>query len=153
MWNTTSNEKGIGLIEVCIALFLLAIGVLGLIAIQPSAWRQSARSDSLGRAVGILAQELQAMEVFIMNPNNTVDVVDVGGKKMKIYSPVTILPSDPSNPAATPKPGDLPFTVNTTAEELVVNSAYRVTVQVTWPGNTNGIRESMIVTRQESYNQ
>ena len=144
MWNLTLNKKGIGLIEVCIALFLLAIGVLGLIALQPTAWRQSGRSDNLGRAAGILAQEL-------MNPNNTVDVVDVGGKQMKIYDPAIVLPSgsDPTNPKA----GDLPFTVNTTAEELSGGAAYRVTVQVTWPGNANGIRESMIVTRQESYRQ
>jgi hypothetical protein len=151
MWNLTLNKKGIGLIEVCIALFLLAIGVLGLIALQPTAWRQSGRSDNLGRAAGILAQELQVMEAFIMNPNNTVDVVDVGGKQMKIYDPAIVLPSgsDPTNPKA----GDLPFTVNTTAEELSGGAAYRVTVQVTWPGNANGIRESMIVTRQESYRQ
>ena len=150
MWNFSSNEKGIGLIEVCIALFLLAIGVLGLIAMQPSAWRQSARSDSVGRAVGILAQELQAMEALIMNPNNVIDVVDVGGGvKKKIYAPQTVLPSG----QGTAKAGDLAFTVNTTAEELSVNTAYRVTVQVTWPGNANGIRESMIVTRQEAYRQ
>lgn len=151
MWNSHSNEKGISLIEVCIAMFLLAIGVLGLIAIQPSAWRQSGRSDNLGRATGILAQELQVMEAFLMNPNNTIDVVDVGGKQMKIYDSAIVLPSgsDPSNPKA----GDLSFTVNTTAEELSGGVAYRVTVQVTWPGNANGIQESMIVTRQEAYRQ
>ena len=149
MWNSNSNEKGIGLIEVCIALFLLASGVLGLIALQPSAWRQSARSDSLGRAVGILAQELQIMEAFIMNPNNTINV-DPGTKRL-VYPPLTVLPSG-SDPAS-PKAGDLAFTVNTRAEELTPNMAYRVTVQVAWPRNPNGIRESMLVIRQESYRQ
>ncbi len=151
MWKLNPNEKGIGLIEVCIALFLMAIGVLGLIAMQPSAWRQSARSDSLGRAAGILAQELQIMEALIMNPNNVIDVD--GTTKKKVYPSQTVLPSG-SDPAS-PKAGDLVFTVNTTAEELSPppNAAYRVSVQVTWPRNTNGIRESMLVIRQESYRQ
>ena len=68
MCNTTSNEKGISLVEVSIALFLLSLGVLSLISVQPSAWRLSGKSDYLGRASGILLAQLQATEAKIVNP-------------------------------------------------------------------------------------
>jgi type II secretory pathway component PulJ len=151
MLNSTSNEKGIGLIEVCIAMFLLAIGVLGLIALQPSAWRQSGRSDFLGRAAGIMAKELQEIEAVIMNENNTPTVgeadytVRASGQK-----------DDPNVPMLR---GDMRFNVHTETAKVanrfgvIDGRNYQIKVKVTWPGNANGIQESMIVTRQDAYQQ
>jgi Tfp pilus assembly protein PilV len=143
MWNLHGNEKGIGLIEVCIAMFLLAIGVLGLIALQPSAWRQSGRSDYLGRAAGIMAKELQEMEAVIMNQNNTPTVGQAD---------YTVRASGQAKDAPSIN-GDMTFNVQTTTALLPDGKNYQIMVKVTWPGNSNGIQESMIVTRQDGYKQ
>jgi Tfp pilus assembly protein PilV len=149
MWISISNEKGIGLIEVCIAMFLLAIGILGLIALQPSAWRQSGRSDYLGRAAGIMAKELQDMEAVIMNPNNTLT---------EGQADYTVRASGQAEDAPSIK-GDMTFNVHTETAEIPNSKGmkdgrnYQIKVKVTWPGNANGIQESMIVTRQDAYQQ
>ena len=138
MCASTLNRKGISLIEVCIALFLLGMGIFALISLQPSAWRLSGKSDSLGRASGILLAQLQAAEAKIMNPNIALPANDRS----------TVYPGG----QRTAKPGDMPFPVSTTITDLG-NNTWRVTVSVTWPGNATGIRQSMIVTRQPSFAQ
>jgi prepilin-type N-terminal cleavage/methylation domain-containing protein len=138
MFNTLSTKKGMTMIEVCIALFLLGIGILALISLQPSAWRLSGRSDYLGRASGILVAQLQAIEAQIMNPNNDLPT----GGNSTVYAS--------GQDAA--QPGDVAFTVGTTVTDLGNNTS-RVNVHVTWPGNATGIRESMIVVRQQSFSQ
>ncbi len=60
MFKCLANTRGISLIEALIANFLIVIGVLALISVQPSGWRLSATSDLLGRAAGILQAELEA---------------------------------------------------------------------------------------------
>lgn len=128
------------MIEVCIALLLVGVGILALITLQPSAWRLSGKSDYLGRASGILAAQLQAMEAQIINPNNT---MPAGGSN-------TVYASGRDSA----QQGDAAFTVGTTITDLG-NSTYRVNVNVTWPpGSTApGIKESMIVVRQQSFAQ
>ena len=127
------------MIEVCIALLLLSVGVLALISLQGSAWRLSGKSDYLGRASGILVAQLQATEAKIMNPNIA---VTTGTATSTVY------PGGQS----TQKQGDAAFTVQTTTTALGGNT-WRVTVNVTWPGNAAGIRESLNVTRQEYFRQ
>ncbi len=139
MFNTVSNKKGIGLVEACIALFLLGIGIFALISLQPSAWRLSGRSDYLGRASGILLAQLQAVEAQIMNPNIA---IPASGSS-------TVYASGQS----TAKQGDVAFTVNRTITALAGGNAWRITIQVSWPGNVAGIQESLNVTRQEYFRQ
>jgi len=127
------------LIEVSIALFLLSIGILALVSLQPSAWRLAGRSDYLGRASGLLQTQLFDREAFIMNPNNNISAGT---------ATATVYPSRQS----TAQLGDIPFTVQTTTTSLGGNS-WRVTVTVTWPGNVTGISESLIVARQEYFRQ
>jgi len=138
MCASTLNRKGISLIEVCVALFLLGMGIFALISLQPSAWRLSGKSDSLGRASGILLAQLQAAEAKIMNPDIALPANDRS----------TVYPGGQS----TAKRGDMPFPVSTTITDLG-NNTWQVTVRVTWPGNTTGIRQSMIVSRQPSFAQ
>jgi Tfp pilus assembly protein PilV len=139
MFFTISNKRGISLIEACVALFLLSVGVLALISLQASAWRLSGKSDYLGRASGILVAQLQASEAKIMNPNIA---VTTGTATSTVY------PGGQS----TPKQGDAAFTVQTTTTALGGNT-WRVAVRVTWPGNAAGISESLNVTWQECFRQ
>jgi Tfp pilus assembly protein PilV len=139
MFNSILNRKGISLAEVCVAVFLLSVGVLALVSLQPAAWRLSGKSDYLGRASGILVAQLQATEAKIMNPNIA---VTTGTTTRMVY------PGGQS----TPKRGDAAFTVQTTTTDLGGNT-WRVRVNVTWPGNATGISESLNVSRQEYFRQ
>ena len=138
MFNIISDKKGISLVEVCIALFLLGIGIFALLSMQPSAWRLSGKSDYMGRASGILLSQLQATEAQIMNINIA---IPASGSS-------TVYASGQS----TAKQGDVAFTVNRTITALGGNT-WRITIQVTWPGNAAGIRESLNATRQEYFRQ
>jgi Tfp pilus assembly protein PilV len=147
MCNTTFNEKGISLVEVSIALFLLGFGALSMISLQPSAWRLSGKSDYLGRASGILLAQLQVTEAKIMNPNIPLPV-GTNTATTTVYA----------GGQSTAKTGDVAFTVRTTTDDPSVvglgSNIWRVTVQVTWPGGTaQGIKESLMVARQATFSQ
>jgi hypothetical protein len=97
------------------------------------------KSDFLGRASGILYNELEKNEAFIMNPSNTVTAGTTG--------PTPVLVS--YQPAAVE--GDITFQVTTVIESLAANT-WRVTVTVTWPPlNPTGITENIVVAGQERY--
>lgn len=130
------NKKGLSMIEVLIALFLTMIGVMALISMQPQGWVLSGRSDYLGRAAGVLHEELETIESLIMNPCNNVTAgiarnVRVSGM-------------------GSAQSGDAIYIVTPTITSIGAN-VWRVTVIVTWPGNNIGIRESLVVTRQEPF--
>jgi Tfp pilus assembly protein PilV len=137
MFNLRCNNRGIGLVEVVIAIFLTTVGVLAVLSLQPAAWRTATRSDYMGRAAGILQKELETREACIMNACNTVTVgtainnVFVSGK-----------------PAA--QPGDATFTVTSTTATVTANAVWRVSVRVAWLGHP-GIIESLLVTRQQNF--
>jgi Tfp pilus assembly protein PilV len=139
MFSTICNKKGMSLIEVCVALFLLGIGIFALISLQPSAWRLSGKSDYLGRASGILLSQLQATEAQIMNPNIAIPA----SGSSKVYA----------SGQGTAKQGDVAFTVNRTITALAGGNTWQITIQVSWPGNATGIQESMTVARQQSFSQ
>lgn len=138
-------SKGMSLIEVLVALFLIVIGMLSLMSLQPAAWRTSNRSDFLGRAGGILHQELEANRILIMNESNGNPCAT---KNPFIKDPFYVNPSG----RATPQPGDVTFTILTAITDLAPAQpgSWRVTVTVNWPGNTNGITETIVVGRQLS---
>jgi Tfp pilus assembly protein PilV len=143
MFASILNKKGISLVEVCVAVFLLSVGVLALITLQPTAWRLLGKSDYLGRASGILAAQLQAAEAQIMNAATTPSA------------------GFASNPAVYPggqgtaMSGDVPFTVETTIEDPAGTGQpgiWRVTVRVSWTGTTmRAIQASLLVSPQESF--
>jgi Tfp pilus assembly protein PilV len=132
------NNRGVTLIEPVLAILLLSIGLLGLLSMQPSAWRASARTDYLGRAAMMLSRELTTRELAIMNPCNA---VTTGTVSQTLYT---------SGQGAA-QSGDIGFTVETVTAS-VATSVWRVTVTVRWPPlNATGIRESIVVTRQEPF--
>jgi len=132
------NSKGITLLESVIAILILSTGLIGLLSMQPSAWRMTARTDYLGRAAMILNKELTSRELAIMNPCNA---VATGAVNQTLNT---------SGQAAA-QLGDITFTVVTTTTNIATN-VWRVTVRVSWPPlNATGIAESIVVTRQEPF--
>jgi Tfp pilus assembly protein PilV len=135
------------MIEVCIALFLVGVGILALITLQPSALRLSGKSDYLGRASGILAAHLQALETQIINPNNTMPTSDSSPRPVYVSNPVLV-----NSGASSVQLGEAKFWVTRTITNLG-NGTYRVNVLVTWTGNSVGVKESIIVAPQQSFAQ
>jgi hypothetical protein len=114
------------------------VAVLGILVLISPAWKTAARSDYLGRASGILYEQLMMREAWILNPCNTVTTGTTG--------PTAVFAS--GQPTA--QPGDVQF--NVTATITSITNAWLVTVQVSWPPlNPTGITESLIVTRQEGF--
>ena len=139
MSSSPCNKRGVTLIESVIAILLVSIGLVGLLSMQPSAWRASARTDYLGRAAMMLSKELTARELRIMNP--CYDPVAVGTDDRTLYT---------SGQGAA-QSGDIGFRVHTTTA-IIGTNVWRVTVTVSWPPlNATGIQESIVVTRQEPF--
>lgn len=132
------NEKGFGLLEVVIAVFLTAVGIMAIFSLLSPAWRTVSRSDLLGRASGILYEQLMNQEARIMNPCCKVTAGTLPA--------TTVYASGQS----TAQSGDANYTVTTTITELVTNRVWRISVRVAWPGNA-GISESLVVSRQEGF--
>jgi len=138
------SKKGISMIEVLISVVLISFGVMSLLTLLPSGWRLSGTSDKLGRAAGILQAELERNEVWIMNDKNPVIPTAGPSSPQPVYS----------SGKGTPQPGDIEYLVTTEIEDLGLGiGPWRVRVRVTWQGNTTGILESVIVTRQSFFAQ
>ncbi|MBM4272514.1 MAG: hypothetical protein FJ139_10245 [Deltaproteobacteria bacterium] len=137
----TLNNRGISLVEVIIAIFLVTIGIFAVLSLQPSAWRTVGKSDYMGRAAGILQKELETRESCIMNPCNSVATGTVTS---------TVLVSGQGAAVA----GDATYTVTTTVTSTGTN-VWNVTVNVQWADqirhNYRDITESIVVTRQEGF--
>jgi Tfp pilus assembly protein PilV len=127
------------LVEVLIAIFLTAVGLMAIMSMQPTAWRTAASADFRGRAAEILHSRLETIEQNIMNPCN---VVNVGVTNTTIYAS--------GQAAAIPSAGDVPFNVQTNIQSLGA-STWRVNITVTWPGNNVGINSGIVVIRQERF--
>lgn len=138
MSSSICNRRGTTLIESVMAVLLVSIGMMALLAMQPSAWRMTARTDYLGRAAMVLSRQLTTQELAIMNPCNA---VTTGTVTQTLYA----------SGQGTAQTGDIAFTVQTVTTTVATN-IWRVTVTVTWPPlNSVGIKESIIVTRQEPF--
>lgn len=122
--------------EVIVAILLVSVGVIALIATQPSSWNLAGRSDNLGRAAGILQSEMSLTEALIMNP-----LVSIPANSAK-----TVYVSRQSSSQS----GDATFYVTTTIS-VVSTGVWRIKTTVTWPTNSTGITDSILVTRQEQF--
>ena len=136
----TCNKRGISLVEVIVAVMLVSVGVVSALSLQPPAWKLAAKSDYLGRAAGILSQELETKQALIMNPCQALPASDATPRPIQV--------SGQGGAVA----GDATFNVQTTIANITPNLVWRVTVTVTWPPlNNTGITENILVTRQDKY--
>jgi Tfp pilus assembly protein PilV len=137
------NNRGITLIESVIAILLVSIGLLGLLSMQPSALKTTARTDYVGRAAMMLNKELTTQELRVMNPCNAVAMTTETVSRTLYTSGQEAAQS-----------GDIGFTVQTVTTP-VTPTIWRVTVTVSVPPpNTADIRDvigSIVVTRQEHF--
>jgi Tfp pilus assembly protein PilV len=140
MYNIICKNKGISLVESIIAVLLVSVGLIAFMSLQPTAWKTSAHTDYLGRAIMVLNNEIMTNEIWIMNPCN---IVTTGTVNKVVYS------SDQQ----TAQSGDLSFNVQTVTSTVTGRAnTWMVSVTVTWPPvNTRGITDNIIVTRQESF--
>ncbi len=143
MYNSISNQKGITLIEVMIAVMLVSVGIMALASLQGPAWNTTGRSDLLGRAGVILHRELERNELLLMNPTRPNPCV--GGAPVAVNQPQVW-----AGGQAAAQLGDVAYNVLTTIIDNL-NGSWLVRVQVRWPGNNVGISETVVVTRQEAF--
>jgi hypothetical protein len=141
MLHLLCNKKGMSLVEVLVAFLLTSVGIMALLALQPTGWKTMAKADYVGRASGILYKTLADNENVILNPCNT---VPMGTWTFSVNS------SD----QASAIPGDITYTVTTTtaldANSTSTQGIVDVTVNVSWPPlNSQGISETMVVARQQ----
>jgi Tfp pilus assembly protein PilV len=154
------NNRGIGLIEVVIAIFLVSFGVLTILSMQPSAWKLVGKSDYLGRAAGILHKELEIRETCVMN-----SCIPLATCRNSANYPANYLVYASGVAAGVSDAGDAQYTVTTVINDVtapdppgvtVTNvKVYQVQVTVTWrdpmvPGFRNLV-ESAIVSLQGPY--
>ena len=79
------------MIEVLIAILLTAVGLMTILSLQSTSLRTVGKSDFLGRASGILYNELERNEAFIMNPSNLVTAGTTGPTPVLVsYQPAEI---------------------------------------------------------------
>jgi hypothetical protein len=165
MLSLISNKRGIGLIEVVIAIFLVSFGVLTILSMQPSAWKLVGKSDYLGRAAGILHKELEIRETCVMNSCIPLATCRNSANYPANYT-VCASGVDPLvYPQCVPDAGDAPYTVTTVINDTTLPDppgatvtnvkVYRVQVTVTWRDpmvpSLRNLVESAIVSLQGPY--
>jgi hypothetical protein len=124
------------MVEVMIAMFITTIAVVSLFSMLPLSWQTVSKADYLGRAAGILQMELELREAQIMY--NNIQAVGTTTRSVQVSDPFT---------ASAGIRGDATITVRTTITKRVGNS-WLVVVNVNWPGNAQGLTNSIIVTPQ-----
>lgn len=60
----SNSQKGAGLIEVLVALFILAVGLFGVLAVQSTGQQNSRRSENLSAASFIATQMVQMIAAY-----------------------------------------------------------------------------------------
>lgn len=125
-----SDNKGITMIESLIAVFLTSFVIIGLMTMQPLAWQAGAKADQLGGATEIMQRELETLENHVMRGTLPIPAA-------KVNVPV--------------QEGKVVFSLNSSITDLTLNK-FMIHVQVTWTGNTTGVKSSMIATRQMGFN-
>jgi hypothetical protein len=128
------NKKGMSILECVVALLLTTTAFVSLMFMQPLAWKGASKSDYLGRAEGILQRELESREGDIRwgtpGAAAVTTCADASGNSITCGTSSTVfnITYTPTIPAGT-------------------TTTYLINVRVTWTGNVNGIRNSMIVSR------
>ena len=131
------NNRGTSIVEVLIAVFITAFGIIAVMSMQPMSWQTATKSDLLGRSASILHKELEDIELTIMNINNSIP----SNSNKSVFA---------SGEATSQGTGDAKYTVLRTVVSNPDGLSYTVRVDVTDPHNKT-VSESIIVTRQEGF--
>ena len=124
------------MLEVVIALFLTTVAVVSISSMLPLSWKTAGKADYLGRAAGILQMELELREAQIMS--NNIPALGTTTRNIQVSDPFTV---------SAGISGDATMSITTTISRRASNS-WMVTVNVTWPGNPQGLTNSIIATPQ-----
>jgi prepilin-type N-terminal cleavage/methylation domain-containing protein len=147
-----NNQRGFTLVEGIIAIFLVSVGMMALLSTLSPAWRLSSKSDYLGRAAGIMYRELDAWELYIMNPCNGMAAQTTNWDSFK---PLGTASWTVNSSLLAAQPGDAAYTVSTVITDIspvTPGTVWQVRVTVTWPPlNSAGVTETVIVTRQQGF--
>jgi prepilin-type N-terminal cleavage/methylation domain-containing protein len=148
-----NNKRGFTLVEGLIAIFLVSVSMMALLSTLSPAWRLSSKSDYLGRAAGIMYRELDAWEMYIMNPCNVMTAQTNNWDSFKPGHGTASWTVNSSLLAA--QTGDAAYTVTTVITDIspvIPGTVWQVRVTVTWPPlNSAGVTETVIVTQQEPF--
>jgi Tfp pilus assembly protein PilV len=143
------NKKGMTLMECIIALVLTTIAVVSLMSMQTLAWRGAGKSDYLGRAQGILQRELETFENNFRQGAipSCYGIFSCISCSCNGITPCTCNGTTPPWTSTYKITEDnIPFTINVSATvPATPANTWLVNVQITWPGNVNGIKSSIIV--------
>jgi Tfp pilus assembly protein PilV len=121
------------MVEVLIAMFITTVAIVSISSMIPLSWKTVSRADYLGRATGLLQDELEWRQYQTMRGvNPTTLEYSADGKAIAV--------------------GDSTFKVYTITSPDAHSNTWVVNVRVTWPGNNNGVTSSMLVTRQMGFN-
>ncbi|MGO3917976.1 type IV pilus modification protein PilV [Acinetobacter venetianus] len=131
--NIYKNQKGVGLIEVLIALLLLAVGVLGYTILQLRA--VDASSEALSRSQGMLILRglAENMRANSQGQNNYPAVV-------RSYTNITSVPSVPARACFNPSVACTPTQMATYDAYIAARDAFEIGMNITMdncPGVAN----------------
>jgi Tfp pilus assembly protein PilV len=136
MLSLLCSKKGMGMVEVMIAMFLTTVAVVSILSMMPLSWRTAGKADYLGRAAGILQTQLELCEGQIMR--NNIPALGTTTRDVQVSDPFTV---------SAGIRGDATMTLRTTISRRA-NNSWMVTVNVIWPGNPQGLTNSIIATPQ-----
>jgi Tfp pilus assembly protein PilV len=124
------------MVEVMIAMFITVVAIISIFSLLPLSWQTAGKSDYLGRAAGILQTELELREGQVMR--NNIPALGTTTRNVQVSDPFTV---------SAGIRGDATMSVRTTISRRT-NNSWLVTVNVTWPGNPQGLTNSIIATPQ-----
>ena len=142
MLHTLCNKKGVTLVEVILAIFLTAIGIMALLSLHSTGWKAMAKSDYVGRASGILYKTLENYETLILNPCYTPANDPTAGNILNTNLTASVCVSGNSSAIS----GDICYTVTTFISQVSATGVnprvYLITVTVTWPANLPALQRT-----------
>ncbi len=146
------TNKGMGMVEVMIAIFLTTTAIFAAFSLQSPAWKSAAKADYLGRGSEIMHRQLESTEAYIMNQCNTAASALNGIPAIPAAGATASLPLDIYvSGLAGGTAGDASYHI-VTQITAVTDNYFRITVTVTWPPlNATGINQTIFVSRQQYF--
>lgn len=141
------NIRGMGLVEVIIAVFLTSIAIMAIFSLMAPGWRTVARADFMGRATEILQRQLEGSEAYIMDAGNSAAIAGLPALPGVGATTAPTAYNVVTSGFGAAQTGDVNFTVTTTIAGISTN-LYRVLVNVSWPANPTGVSQTIYVSRQ-----